>query len=110
MTVYRNRQGTGLFIVFKYVDGELDTGSHSGSYARKPPARTYNTSGHAKAQWNRFIKDGYGARAAEIAFDDQGGPTIRFIDEDWVPTTEICKFTRYSKTCKLRKGHDGIHQ
>ncbi|ALA48501.1 hypothetical protein SEA_NICHOLAS_83 [Mycobacterium phage Nicholas] len=110
MTVYRNRQGSGLFIVFKYIDGELDTGSYTGSYARKPPARTYNTPGQAKAQWNRFIKDGYGARAAEIGFDESGQPFIRFIDEEWTPTVELCKYSKYGKTCKLKKDHEGIHQ
>ncbi|AYD82260.1 hypothetical protein SEQ_HALENA_82 [Mycobacterium phage Halena] len=111
MIAYRNNQGTGLFIVFKYIDGELDTGSYNGSYARKPPARTYNTVGAAKRQWQLFIKQGYGARAAEIYFDpDDGEPMIDFIDTEWTPNTELCKFSKYGKTCKLLKGHEGIHQ
>lgn len=111
MTVYKNRQGSGLFIVFKYINGELDTGSYSGTYARKPPARTYNTASQAKTQWQRFIKDGYGARAAEIWFDEPFNEfRVTFIDEDWVPNVELCKYHRYGKTCSLLKGHDGIHK
>lgn len=109
MTTYRNPQGDGLFIVFKYINGKLDTGSHTGSYAYKPPARMYNTPAKAKAMWNRFIKEGYGARVGEIYFDGDK-PRIRFIDEEWVANVELCKFSKYGKTCKLKKGHDGIHQ
>ncbi|MDO3050715.1 hypothetical protein [Mycobacteroides abscessus] len=110
MVVYNNKQGTGLFVVVKYVDGELDTGSYTGSYARKPPARTYNTRGQAKTQWQRFIKDGYGARAAELRINPDGSIQAVWIDGEWTPTPDLCKYSRYGNTCKLLKGHEGIHQ
>jgi hypothetical protein len=108
--MHYNPQGEGLFVVFKLkADGTLDTGSYTGSYAYKPPARMYNTPGKAKAQWGRFKKAGYGARAAKIHFND-GVPTVEFIDQDWVAAADLCKFKAYGKTCKLLKGHEGIHQ
>lgn len=110
MVVYRDNQGDGLWIVFKFVGNELDTGSYNGSYARKPPARTYNKRGPAKAQWNRFIKDGYRARVAEVFIDDSGSPQISWVDQEWIPSVELCKFYKYGKTCKLPKGHEGIHK
>lgn len=113
MTVYKNRQGTGLYLVFKFIDGELDTGSHSGTYQYKPPTRSYNTTGKAKAQWNRFQKDGYGSRVAEITIDNLGAPHIEYIDHDWTPTIELCKHAarignRYHE-CRRRINHPGIH-
>lgn len=110
MPVYPNRQGDGLFITLKYRDGELDTGSYTGSYSHKPAARVYNTQGKAKAQWNRFIKDGYGSRVAELRINSDGSIAAEWIDGDWTPTAELCKHSRYGKTCKLLKGHEGIHQ
>ncbi len=111
----------GIFIVFKFLAGELDTTSYSTSWNRKPPARTYDTEGKAKAQWQRYIKDGYEPRAAEITFEmDPGGELrvyVRFIDQDWVPKGELCKHRQridteksfYYQECKLRKNHDGLH-
>jgi hypothetical protein len=116
--VYKNPQGDGLFIVFKYIDEELDTGSYNGSYARKPPARTYNKRGSAKAQWVRFQRDGYQSRAAEIWFED-GGVHIEFIDGDWVLPIQLCRYKSqvanpcghfwHYEECLRRKGHSGIH-
>jgi hypothetical protein len=116
MTVYTNNQGDGLWIVFKFdpEDGDLNTNSHNGSYARKPPARTYNKQGPAKAQWNRYIKDGYRSRVATIDANESL-IIIRWCDEDWVPTAVRCRHSdrsgRYGRRieCQRRKDHDGIH-
>jgi hypothetical protein len=117
--MYNNPQGTGLYIVFKFNNDDLDTGSYSGSYARKPPARTYNTVGAAKQQWGRFRREGYGARAAEIWVDLEAGEvSARWIDDDWVLKPELCKHSSRVhsekscwtyETCYRRKGHSGIH-
>lgn len=110
MPVYDNRQGDGLFIALKYRNGVLDTGSYTGGYAHKPAARVYNTAGKAKAQWSRFIKDGYDSRAAELRVNSDGSIEAVWIDEKWTPNVALCKHSRYGKTCKLLKGHEGIHQ
>lgn len=113
MTVYKNRQGTGLYLVFKFIDGELDTGSYNGSYQYKPPTRSYNTTGKAKAQWNRFQKDGYGSRVAEVTIDETGEPRIEYIDHDWIPQIERCKHSarvgNHYQECYRRINHRGIH-
>lgn len=80
--MYRNPQGEGLFIVIKFHDGEVDTGSYTGSYRHKPAARTYNTFPEAKKQRTRYRKEGYVARIGEITFDGSGTPSIAWVDEE----------------------------
>lgn len=119
MTVYDSNQGDGLWIVFKFApDGShLNTHSYNGSYARKPPARTYNKIGPAKMQWTRYQREGYTARCAEVSI--QGGkPRIKWVDQDWVLKPEICNHRSHVpsaknywtyETCYRRKNHSGIH-
>lgn len=107
--VYSNPQGDGLYIVFKYLNDNLDTGAYSGSYRYKPPARTYNAIGQAKRQWQRFHNEGYAARAAEITIVD-GSPAVEWIDQDWFPNVKRCKHRYAGKECHLPKDHEGIHK
>lgn len=118
--MYNNPQGDGIYLVFKFRDDQLDTGSHTGTYRYKGPARVYNTVGKAKAQWTRFQREGYGSRVAEIRVDpDDGEIHGLWVDADWVLSPELCKYRSQVRTtcghgwtyeiCYRRKSHSGIH-
>lgn len=79
---YNNRQGDGLFLVLKFQDATLDTGSYTGSYRHKPACRSYNTYSMAKTQRTRFRKEGYVARIAEVTIDGSGTPHIAWVPEE----------------------------
>ena len=131
--MYNNPEGDGIFLVFKFRNDQLDTGSHTGtgSYRYKGPARVYNTSGKAKAQWTRYQREGYGSRVAEIRVDGEDDSLqATWISDGWVLKPELCKARFFPadaectyvgwcphhsrqlhqrSTCYRRKGHSGIH-
>jgi len=111
----------GLFIVFKFdkKSGALDTDSRTHDWGRMPPARTYDTDGKARAQWTRYQRAGYGARAAEVKISVADKISIEWCDEGWTLKPQICEWNKrkynanggwvgYEKCFRVRY-HHGIH-